>query len=242
MNYYKEIFYPESKFGGFSDIDGVVTFYSRVNALLEPHFTFLDIGCGRGAYAEAPTFIRNLRTFRDKCQRVIGIDVDEFASKNPFIDGFHKIEGTPWQIASESIDIALSDAVLEHVENPDLFFSEIQRVIKPGGYLCMTTTNILGYVCIISRILPERYHLSVLRKAQPNRKDLEVFHAYYRCNTIRKVRRMLDKYGFDHVVYGYEPDPGYFAFSKFFYGLGVMHQKFTPGMFKLAIFAFGRKL
>jgi len=26
--------YPESRFGGFSDIDGTVTFYSRVNALL----------------------------------------------------------------------------------------------------------------------------------------------------------------------------------------------------------------
>lgn len=188
MNF-NEIYYPESKFGGFSDIDGVVTFYSRVNSLIKPYFTFLDIGCGRGAYAETSIpFKRDLRTFRHKCQRVIGIDVEESDSSNPFIDEFYKIEGTHWPIASESIDIAISDSVLEHIENPDLFFAEIQRVIKPGGYLCLTTTNIFGYVCIISKIILEKYHFSILRKAQPERKELDIFPAYYRCNSVKKVR------------------------------------------------------
>jgi len=46
---YKQKFYPEVKFGGFSDVDGTIAFFNRVNALLQPSFTVLDVGCGRGA-------------------------------------------------------------------------------------------------------------------------------------------------------------------------------------------------
>ena len=44
-----ERFYPESRFGGYSDIDGTVTFYGRVQALLQSDMVVLDVGCGRGA-------------------------------------------------------------------------------------------------------------------------------------------------------------------------------------------------
>ncbi|MDA3924611.1 MAG: hypothetical protein PF904_07930 [Kiritimatiellae bacterium] len=53
-----EYFYPESKFGGFTDIDGTITFFNRVNALIKPSFVVLDVGCGRGAYSEDPVSLR----------------------------------------------------------------------------------------------------------------------------------------------------------------------------------------
>lgn len=240
---YKSIYYPESNFGGFSDIDGVVIFYCRVNSLIRPSFTLLDIGCGRGSYGDdVILFKKELRIFKGKCQKVIGIDVDESARGNPFIDEFHIIEENHWPIANESIDIAICNAVLEHVDDPDLFFSECQRVIKPGGYLCLNAANALGYVCMVSKLIPNIYHHKVLKKVSPNRKEIDTFPTYYKCNTIRKIRLMLDKFGFDHYVYGYEAEPGYLSFSRFSYWLGVMHQKFAPGIFKLAIFTFARKI
>jgi len=39
---YEEIYYPEFRFGGFTDIDGTIIFYSRVNSLLDSSFTVLD--------------------------------------------------------------------------------------------------------------------------------------------------------------------------------------------------------
>src|ERR1700746_3424517 len=48
-------YFPESQFGGYSDIDQLVVFYTRVRSLLEPSFTVLDIGCGRGRHAENRT-------------------------------------------------------------------------------------------------------------------------------------------------------------------------------------------
>ena len=51
---------------------------------------------------------------------------------------------------------------------------------------------------------------------------------------------MLAEHGFDSVVYGMESDPGYLHFSKFFYRLGVFHQRLAPRLWKPVIFAFGR--
>ncbi len=50
----QERFYPESRYGGFTDIDGTVAFFARVNALLRPSFTVLDFGCGRGSHIDDP--------------------------------------------------------------------------------------------------------------------------------------------------------------------------------------------
>ena len=161
----KRRFYPETKYGGFSDIDGLVAFFSRVNALLEPSFTVLDIGCGRGSCGDdSIAFRRNLRILKGKCQKVIGIDVDESAKGNPFVDEFHIIRDNNWPLPDESIDLAICNAVLEHIEEPNLFFSECKRVIKPGGYLCITTTNLLSYVGIISKIIPDKFHFEILKR------------------------------------------------------------------------------
>src|SRR5712691_10606779 len=53
--------FPESQFGGYSDIDQLVVFYTRVRSLLEPSFTVLDIGCGRGQHAEQRTARSSLK-------------------------------------------------------------------------------------------------------------------------------------------------------------------------------------
>lgn len=239
---YKSIFYPETKFGGFSDIDGTIVFYTRVNALIKTSSILLDIGCSHGTHIDEPIkYKKELRTFKGKCAKVIGLDVDESARKNPFIDEFHLLVDDVWPIADVSIDVAVCDAVIEHIANPDSFFSECKRVIKPGGYLCIRTGNVLGYAAMLARIIPDVFHPAVLKKSQDKRKGEDIFPTLYRCNTIWKMRRMLNKYGFDNYTYGYEAEPSYFSFSRFFYWLGVIHQRFSPGIFKLAIFAFARE-
>ena len=39
---------PEVAAGGFPRDDSTIYFFTRVNALLEPHMTVLDFGAGRG--------------------------------------------------------------------------------------------------------------------------------------------------------------------------------------------------
>ncbi len=110
----KALFYPESRFGGFTDSDAYVVFYARVNALLTPDSVVLDIGCGRGAYADDPVaFRRQLRILKGKGRRVIGIDVDPAAAANPFLDEFRRLEPANgrWPVDDASIDVAVSVSV-----------------------------------------------------------------------------------------------------------------------------------
>lgn len=239
---WKTRFYPESRFGGFTDIDGTVLFYARVNALLTPDSVVLNIGCGRGACADDPVHVRrDLQVLKGTCARVIGIDVDEGARANPFVDEFRLIEGAGWPVEDATVDLCVCDYVLEHVQDPDAFFSECRRVIRTGGYLCIRTPNALSYFGLFSRLVPNRYHASALMKMK-TRKEEDVFPTAYRCNTRRKLACILVKHGFDSVVYGYEAEPSYLSFSKLCYRLGVLHQRFAPRALKLALFAYARKI
>jgi SAM-dependent methyltransferase len=239
---FKSIFYPESRFGGFSDIDGTMIFFLRVNALVKPTDVILDIGCGRGAYADDPVPLkRQLRVFKGRCRQVIGIDMDPAAGANPFVDEFRRFNGDYFPVEDATVDVGICNAVLEHVENPDLFFFEIARVLKPGGYLFLKTANIWSYVWLASRLIPNRFHVRVLKRVQGDRAEEEVFPTLHRCNSLGKIRAMLSKFNFDHCVYGYEAEPGYLNFSRFFYFLGVLHQRFAPKMFRPAIHVFARK-
>jgi SAM-dependent methyltransferase len=239
---YRRRGYPEIEFGGFSDVDGTVTFYARVSALLRPDMSLVDFGCGRGAQAEDPVvYRRNLRIFRGRVRRVIGVDVDGVGIKNPTIDEFRLLApGGIWPIESFSIDLVFSNFVMEHLPDPDLFFSEAVRVLRKGGYLRLRTPNVWGYVAVAARLIPERLHKKVLRRAQPERKEEDIFPALYRCNSLAKLRGQLSKHGFEGIAYGYESEPAYLNFWGIAYRMGVLIHKFLPGRFRSSIFVFAR--
>lgn len=239
---YLNLYYPESRFGGFTDVDGTIAFYNRVHSFVTPESIVLDVGCGRGEYEEDPVLIRReQRIFKGKAGHVIGIDVDEAGKTNPFLNEFRPIESDRWPVAADSIDICVCDWVLEHLGNPSLLFSESARVLKPGGYLFIRTANANSYIGIISRLVPNRLHAAVLKRAQEKRREKDVFPTTYRCNTKRKIRGMLDQFSFDHCVYEHESEPYYLSFSRPAYYLGVLHQRFALRTFRAAIFAFAQK-
>ncbi|MGI0133848.1 MAG: class I SAM-dependent methyltransferase [Candidatus Micrarchaeaceae archaeon] len=240
---YLHSFYPEAGFGGYTDVDGTIAFYTRVRALMHSSDVVLDVGCGRGRHEGDKVDVRkSLRILKGGAARVIGIDVDQDASVNPFMDEFRKLDGPSWPIEDGSIDLIYSDFVLEHVDDPDNFFSEAWRVLKPGGYICLRTTNKWSYVALVARLIPNRHHAKITELVQEGRQAEDVFPTRYRCNTIPAARRILKRNRFEGVVYGYESEPSYLSFSRIFYGLGVLHQRYAPRLIKPSLFLFARSL
>jgi SAM-dependent methyltransferase len=205
--------------------------------------TVLDVGCGRGAAADR--FENNpsekCRVLKGVCKKVIGIDVDEAGRQNPLIDEFRRIEGDCWPVDSASIDLLMSDAVLEHVPDPDVFFAECQRVVKPGGLLCLRTANRWSYPSLASAIVPNRLHAKVLRVIQPGRQGKDVFPTYYRANSVRAVRRLLKRHQFDGCVYRHIAEPNYLGFSRWSYAFGVHLHRWLPSLFWAVLFVFARR-
>ncbi len=240
---YMGLYYPESRFGGFTGVDSTIAFYTRVQSLVNPSSVVLDVGCGRGAYAEDPVPVRlAVRTFKGRCRRIVGIDMDRQAGENPFLDEFRLIEGDRWPVEDAAIDVAVCDNVLEHIGQPERFFAECRRTIKPGGCLCVRTPNALNYISLFARLVPNRFHARMLDKVLYTKKRHEdIFPTVYRCNTTWRMRKMLDRYGFEHCVYAYEAEPYHLGFSRLAYLCGVLHQRFAPKFVRGMIFAFARK-
>ena len=237
-------YYPESRFGGFTACDSTVAFYTRVNALAAagPARVVVDFGCGRGVYAEdAIPFRRQLRDLRGAGRTVIGMDVDSRAASNPFVDEFRMAEpGGKWPAEDDSADLVIADFVVEHLEDPDRFLAEAARVLKRGGHVAIRTPNSAGYVVWISRIVPGKLHRTVLRRAQPDREEEDVFPAVYHCNSAPRLRRALAGHGFDAVAYGHGAEPSYLGFSRWIYRLGVTYHRHAPLSLAPVLFAFGR--
>ncbi len=235
-------YYPESQFGGLTDVDGTATFYLRIGSLVSQESIVLDVGCGRGAHFDRPEDIRLwVRNLKGRCRKVIGIDLDPAARQNPGVDEFRLITSSTWPIEDSSIDVCICDYVVEHVPDPNQFFAELRRVCKPGGFICIRTANVLSYFGLAAKCIANRWHNRVLRIAQPHRKAEDIFPTCYRCNTVFTMRKFFKKFGFEGYVYGHESEPTYLSFSKLAYALGVLHQRFAPKFMRVGIMGFGRK-
>ena len=236
-------YYPEARCGGFTEVDGTIPFYLRINELIQPDSAVLDIGCGRAAYADDPVRIRReLRILKGKCKTVIGIDVDVAASDNPFLDRFRLIETEHWPVDDESVDLSVCDYVLEHIRDVPVFFGQAHRVLRKGGYLCIRTPNTLSYFVMASRLIPDGLHARVLSRVQDGRHEEDVFPKYYRCNRMGKLRKTLSEAGFDGVVWAHEAEPSYLAFSRWSYAFGVFLHRLLPRWLNSSLIAFGRKI
>jgi SAM-dependent methyltransferase len=203
--------YPEVEAGGFTRYDGSVEFYGRINALLTPEMHVLDLGAGRGRQFEtASPFARQLLAWQGKVARLTGIDVDDAVLTNPTLDEAMVYDGRAIPCDDGTFDLIFSDWVLEHIVDPQVFVSEVERVLKPGGWFCARTPNLLSLVAIASRAVPNRLHARMLQNVQKKeRKTEDVFPTLYRLNSLRSVRRHFPEPTWKNCSYTYSAEPAY---------------------------------
>jgi SAM-dependent methyltransferase len=203
--------YPEIGAGGFTRLDGSVQFYGRIAALLRPEMTVVDLGAGRGCqFEDDVAYRRGLAKIQGRVGRVIGLDVDPAVLTNEHVDEALHFDGTTFPLQSDSVDLIYSDWVLEHIEHPERFASEIDRVLKPGGWFCARTPASLSLIAIASRLVPNRLHAASLEYIQDGtRKSEDVFPAYYRLNSLRALRRHFPASRWENYSYTWSPSPSY---------------------------------
>lgn len=99
----------------------------------------LDIGCATGALLE---------WLRNRGWDCLGVELcgpaADYARK---VRNLNIITGTieSAKLSDNSVTVALASHVIEHVNNPKTFVSEIYRCLKVGGYFYITTPNIDGF-------------------------------------------------------------------------------------------------
>jgi ubiquinone/menaquinone biosynthesis C-methylase UbiE len=239
---FKHKIYPEARIFGFSRKDGSLLFYNFINSVINDDSVVLDVGCGRGLSDFGhQNYISDKMKFKGRVRKVIGIDIDESCLLNPKIDEFKLIDSSIWPLDNNSVDILIADYVLEHVKDPDLFFSELNRVLKTNGYFFLRTTNSNGYVAFFNKCLPSKYHANILLSTQKTREAQDIFQTFYKVNTKSKLNFILKKYSLDGVIYSYESEPSYFKFSFMLYKVMASIHNLIPSYFRNTFIICGKK-
>jgi SAM-dependent methyltransferase len=237
-------FYPEIAAGGFSRVDGTVQFWQRISALIRPESVVLDFGAGRGSSHsdDSVAYRRNLLMLKGRVREIIGVDVDPVVTTNKALDrAFVITPGGALPLPAESVDVIVSDFVFEHIEDPAGAAAELDRVLAPGGWICVRTPNRWGYIAMANRLIPDWLHSRVIRKAQHGRKGEDVFPAVYRLNTASGFRQHFPEARYEQYVIPWDAEPAYHFGSKILYSLFLAIQYVTPAPFKTILMVFIRK-
>jgi SAM-dependent methyltransferase len=102
---------------------------ARDMATRGPAPVVLDIGCGRG-FDDSPEMQTSLAA---EAGRYIGVEPDDAVAAPPVCHEFHAtlLEDAP--IAPGSVDVAFAMFVIEHLDQPQRFFTAVHAALKPGG-------------------------------------------------------------------------------------------------------------
>lgn len=205
--------------GNFAPNDGTIDFYLRVRSLCSQDTAVLDLGSGRGGWYhdDISTTRKSIRLLRDNVAEVISADIDPAVMDN--MSGHRQmiIQDGVIPLPDASVDLIVADYVFEHVKNTDLFISEISRVLKPNGWLCARTPHKLHYVALIARILSLVNPLSLIKKLQPTRKEIDIFPTEYNLNTLNVISKTFKEW--DNQSFVYRSNPSYYFGNRIFFEL-----------------------
>jgi len=169
----------------------------------------LDIGGGLLGAFDDPVM--------DKLKRVtLDIDFDNLKNNettNIKVCGDARI--LPFK--NSSLDAAISRDCLEHIENVDLLFLELQRTMKKDGVFITLIPNYLWIVSFLAYYFPNKlndliWRIFVKKKNMP-------YPVYYEINTERKWKEFSKKYNFqiEHLEFYHEVSHWFLKFPSVFF-------------------------
>jgi 2-polyprenyl-3-methyl-5-hydroxy-6-metoxy-1,4-benzoquinol methylase len=109
----------------------------------------VDVGCGTAAFRGA---------LGTRCQRYIGADAVRHASLPRDVE-FVSVNLDEGRVAlpDASADVVTSLETIEHVENPRALVRELVRLLRPGGWLLVTTPNQLSVLSKLGLVLKNEF-------------------------------------------------------------------------------------
>lgn len=104
-----------------------------------------DVGCGEGGL---------LRRVAAKFDRCVGVDIARYAD---FPAGAELVtanfDAEPIPLEPHSADVVTAVETIEHLENPRAFVRQLVRLVRPGGWVVITTPNQLAVLSLLSLLV-----------------------------------------------------------------------------------------
>ncbi len=162
-----------------------------------PQPTVLDIGCGNGLGVGERKF-EFIRKIKQHCGRLWGIEPDPTVVHQEGL--FDRVETAMLeqsQLPDDSVDLAFSHYVMEHVEHPAAFFERLARLLKPGGVYFFITPNGNSYFVKIARLLHRMRFDEWLLYRLKSKAHVEDYHypVCYLCNVPSQIESAIKPLG-----------------------------------------------
>jgi len=111
----------------------------EIERLVPPLGRLLDVGCSRGYLLEAA---------RERGWQVAGVEINRRSVEVARSRGLEVHRGTlaDAPFPPESFDVVTAFDVIEHLRSPRAFLARVHRLLRPDGFLVLTTPNIGGLV------------------------------------------------------------------------------------------------
>jgi SAM-dependent methyltransferase len=174
--------------------DGTTQFHAMVREAAQAasgraRAKILEVGAG-------PT--NTTSAFLATLGEVHGIDVDDEVRGNVHLASSAVIDHGRYPYADASFDVAVSNYVVEHVDDARGHLAEIHRVLRDGGRYLFRTPNLLHYVALVSRAVSHRTHKLVANRLRNlSTAAHEPWPTVYVMNTPSAVRRHARDAGFE---------------------------------------------
>lgn len=189
----------------------------KILEYIKPEHVVLDVGAGRGRVLEM--------NFKGLAKSVCGVDPDPRVVENPLLDkGYEGLADHMPFFNDNTFDLVFCDNVLEHVQDPNSFYAEISRVLRPGGIFISKTPNKYYYVALIAAVTPVWFHQFVNKKR--GRNDSDTFPTYYNANTQTAQNRWATRNSLLNVETKYiEGRPEYLRIFSVSYIMGLLFER-----------------
>jgi ubiquinone/menaquinone biosynthesis C-methylase UbiE len=198
-----------------------VRYQDLIAKCIKPNFRVLDLGCGRGGVVER---LGDTATW-------MGIDPDFRSLKLHRRVNFARCcaDASTIPIAKNSIDIVAASWVLEHLSEPEMVFTEIARVLRPGGHFFFLTPNIKHPLPLLSRMVANNLAIQqVLVQHLYHRMAVDTFSVQYNANTWKTIDAFAAQVGLWLVEVELVDDPSYLAWDTFPFGLAILAGSLLP--------------
>jgi ubiquinone/menaquinone biosynthesis C-methylase UbiE len=196
-------------------------FENWIKESLKKDSVWIDAGCGSNYLTEEFSIYSKSGT---------GVDMTvhpELKNAGKFL----KADLAKLPFENESVDVIVSNMVVEHLENPRSVLSEFYRILKPGGNFIFRTTN---------KYYPTQFFGHLFSKKTKDRiinrvfgvESHDIFSTHYRLNSLKKIKKILPAHGFS--IHRLEAIEDLHLFNKFVFRVSCFFyriQKLKPFYF-----------
>lgn len=195
------------------------------NAMAREHLC--DFGAGDGSITRS---ILNGVTF----PVVSAIELDPVHAETLSAEGFavHGYDlNRPIPINNASFDVVVSNQVIEHLYDTDLFLAEIHRVLRPGGLAVISTENLASWHNVGALLFGwQPFSLTNVSALASGVGNPFALHRgengwpfplqHHRLFTTQTLRELMQLHGFTNIQL---TGSGYYPFPASFGGVDVRH-------------------